>query len=943
VLRSFFCILESSKRAISLDDKLTNKFEVWMMALIMKRLNFFLVLFGVLLLFSCKEKTPEKEIQVPMTQAKLLLSLEQIPDFEKSIDHAGLIAQEPRRRNRKGMNTYRTICFDCHGNAEQQGSNPRSNRFWKDKFIHGSDPFSMYETLSRGFGLMPPQVRLTPREKYDVIHFIREEFVKEQNPGEYFEITDSYLDSLPKGDNFGPDPQPYAPWAEMDYGDFLIHTYELANTDDPPRGINGRGSPIPNEDFRDVNFAYKGIAIRLNKGEGGIAAGNAFVLFDHDLLRLTGFWTGEGFMDYQGILLNDRHNIFPRTVGTIQIENPITPGWENPQTGDFKDPRFVAVDGRPFGPLPRDWAHYKGLYYYGDRVIIKYTVHDATVLETYDQEKEAKHPIISRTLNISPASKPLTMRIAPSKVAVALVGNDASLAKENGFNVLKIPQNTAVKVKILMAAKGQDEVTILAKSSKPPVDLKQFTNGGPAHDPQVITSTILKGVEEGAYAVDVFSLPLDNLWKSRLRPTGIDFLKGGDEAVVSTIDGEVWRLEGISQSEGIITWHRIATGMFQPLGIKYHKGAIYVTCRDQLTVLRDLNGDGETDYYESFNSDHQVTEHFHEFAMGLQVDDQGNFYYAKSARHARDALVPQHGTLMKVSADGSTSEIVAYGFRAANGVCINPDGTFIVTDQEGYWNPMNRINWVEPGGYYGNVYGYGAPADTSDDAMSPPLCWVDMKYDRSPAELLWAESDRWGPLNGSLLNLSYGYGKAFVVLTQEVEGTKQGGIVELPVPQFPTGIMRGRYNPKDGQLYLCGMSGWSTSQMIQVGGIYRARYTEKPLNLPIKMEALSSGMMISFSDDLDQVSAESIDSYTVNTWDIKRTHRYGSDRYNEKELEIKKVTLLDDDKSVLIELPDIKPTWIMEIKYKLKDSDDKVFEGAIQNTIYKLDNKNPVL
>jgi len=907
----------------------------------MQQLVYFLFIFSILILMSCEDKAPKKEVQLPPTNAKLLLSEAQVPEYEKSIDHAGLIEQFSRDNYFSGRNTYRMVCFNCHGNAEQQGSNPRSNRFWKDKFRHGSDPFSMYETLSRGFGLMPPQVRLTPREKYEVIHFIREKYVKEQNSAEYFEITDSYLDGLPKGDNFGPDPQPYAPWAEMDYGDFLINTYELANTDDPPRGILHRGNPIPNEDFRDVNFAYKGIAIRLDKGKGGVAAGNAFVLFDHDLLRLTGFWTGEGFMDYEGILLNDRHNIFPRTIGKIQIENPITPGWKNPKTNDFMDPRFVAVDGRPFGPLPKEWAHYKGLYYHGDRVVIKYTVYDATVLETYDLEKEANPSVISRTLTISPASTELTMRIAPSDVAVALVGNNAKLAKENGYNVLKISQNMAVKVKIIMAAKGQDVVTALAKNSQPPVDLIQFTKGGPAHNPQVITSTILKGDDEGAYVVDVFTLPLDNPWKSRLRPTGIDFLEGGDEAVVSTIDGEVWRLEGISQLEGIIKWHRIATGLFQPLGIKYHKGAIYVTCRDQLTVLRDLNGDGETDFYESFNSDHQVTEHFHEFAMGLQTDDEGNFYYAKSARHARDSLVPQHGTLMKVSADGSTSEIVAYGFRAANGVCINPDGTFIVTDQEGHWNPMNRINWVEEGSFNGNMYGYGAPEDTSDDAMNHPLCWVDMKYDRSPAELVWAKSDSWGPLNGSLINLSYGYGKAFVVLPQEVGGIKQGGLVELPVPQFPTGIMRGRFSPKDGQFYICGMSAWSTSQMIQVGGIYRARYTEKPLNLPVKMEALSSGMMLTFSDELDETTAERIENYTISTWDLKRTRNYGSDRYNVKELSINKVTILDDNKSVLIQLPDIKPTWIMEIKYKLKDSDGKAFEGAVQNTIYKLDNKQP--
>ena len=123
------------------------------------------------------------------------------------------------------------------------------------------------------------------------------------------------------------------------------------------------------------------------------------------------------------------------------------------------------------------------------------------------------------------------------------------------------------------------------------------------------------------------------------------------------------------------------------------------------------------------NHDHQVTDHFHEFAMGLQVDKEGNFYYAKSGRHAREALVPQHGTLIKVSKDGKKSEIIASGFRAANGICLNPDGSFLVTDQQGYWNPMNRINWIDTGGenkFFGNMWGYNPPADSGDLAMVPP-------------------------------------------------------------------------------------------------------------------------------------------------------------------------------------------------------------------------------
>ena len=86
------------------------------------------------------------------------------------------------------------------------------------------------------------------------------------------------------------------------------------------------------------------------------------------------------------------------------------------------------------------------------------------------------------------------------------------------------------------------------------------------------------------------------------------------------------------------------------------------------------------------------------------------------------------------------------GFRAPNGVCVNPDGTFFLTDQEGFWVPKNRIDLVKRGGYYGNFWGYHDVTDPSDAAMKQPLCWITNAFDRSPSELLWVTSDGWGRL-----------------------------------------------------------------------------------------------------------------------------------------------------------------------------------------------------
>jgi hypothetical protein len=509
-----------------------------------------------------------------------------------------------------------------------------------------------------------------------------------------------------------------------------------------------------------------------------------------------------------------------------------------------------------------------------------------------------------------------------------------SLAKQDGFHVLTIPAAaTPTRVKVLMA-RGTADLAAFAKLTPAPRPLKPLTEGGPKRWPDVLQTAVVSGKNEGPFAVDTFGVPERNPWNALMRLTGFDFYPDGKRMAVCTWDGDVWAVSGLDKPEAGLRWQRIASGLFQPLGLKFRKGGLFVCCRDQIVQLHDLNGDGEIDFYECFNNDHQVTEHFHEFAMGLQTDAEGNFYYAKSGRHALPALVPHHGTLLKVSKDGTKTEILATGFRAANGVCLNPDGTFFVTDQEGFWTPKNRINKVEKGGFYGNMWGYTDLTDTSDAAMKQPLCWITNAFDRSPAELIWVPEKTWGPLAGSLLNTSYGMGKIYIVPHETVNGKTQGGMCALPIPTFPTGVMRPRFHPTDGHLYVCGMYAWAGNQTLP-GGFYRVRYTGKPADLPVGLKAKTRAVELTFSDPLDAKAVAS-EHFAVKVWSLKRSQNYGSKHLDEKSLTVAKATLLSDGKTVRLELPDLTPTWCMEIKYQLTGKEGREVVGVIHNTIHAL-------
>lgn len=1127
----------------------------------------------------------------------------QIPEYEKQVDHVGMIAEFNQadiatKAFKRGEVIYNRLCINCHGTKDQPGSLPTSLKFAEGKFKNGSDPFRMYQTLTHGFGLMAPQTWMVPQQKYDVIHYVRETYLKPHNVAQYARVDDRYLAALPKGNTRGPAPSNIEAWSTMNYGPFLTATYEAANK---------------SADDLNPNFAYKGIAVRLDSGPGGVSQGKHWSVFEHDTLRMSASWSAsprEGepnFIDWHGINFDGRHQAHPHLVGSVQIANPNGPGWANPETGQFDDSRVLGRDGRRYGPLPRSWGKYRGLYQFGEQVVVSYSVGETNILEMPGVTPNKASPIFTRTFQVGPRLRALTMLVATSPSAESrvetiaidadnnsslgrvallvapsqsqsatfafdgrthlevakpedfdLIGKNYSIVarirtkrggslfcqtkaegpwvpdgkslfvrggklcfdigwvgavtsktdiadgkwhdvamtwtqktgrvrlfvdgkldgegtlkpKENvagqvvriGFTAANFPERqsfldgempelrffqrdvstevTATPEKklgeqslvahwrfdkidgdivvdrtdrghvaqrrgaaeqnappsiaaglapnvlgaewargsngslLLKLPAGKEplqftlstqvfaqkivETNDFAPLIEPPVrDLAELIHGGPRRWPEVLTSNVVLGADNGPFAVDVLSLPVSNPWLCQMRLTGFDFFSDGNLAAVCSWDGDVWLVSFVvPPSDGAVStkrsaqppeggttnqlkWQRIASGLFQPLGLKIVNGQIHVMCRDQLVILRDLNGDGETDFYECLNSDHQVTEHFHEFAMGLQVDADGNFYYAKSARHALTAVVPHHGTLLRVSPDGSKTDILANGFRAANGVCLNPDGTFVVTDQEGHWNPKNRINWVIPAKpgekprFYGNMFGYHDVTDSSDAAMEPPLCWITNAFDRSPAELLWVTSDRWGPLKGSLLNLSYGYGKVFVVPYEEVGGVKQGGMLELPLPTFPTGTMRGRFHPTDGQLYLCGMFAWA-GNAIQPGGFYRIRATGRPMHVPVGMHASTRGMSLTFTSPLDRSAAAQVANYAVKTWSLKRTANYGSQHHDERTLEITKATLSEDGRTLSLEMPKIEPTWSMEIKFTLKSATGEPVQGTIHNTVHRL-------
>jgi putative heme-binding domain-containing protein len=894
-----------------------------------------------------------------------------VPEYEAYIDHAGMIQDWSVESLARGAAIYQRVCANCHGTQDQPGSLPTALRFGEGKFKNGSDPYAMYRTLTHGYGFMPAQTWMVPSQKYDVIHYIRETFIAANPHADHRvrtseDLTREYLAGLPQGNSRGPSPSQIENWSAMDYGNALSHCYE-----------------VPGE---QLNIAYKGIAMRVDPGPGGVARGSHWMIFDTDTMRWAAGWKSDErtsqqrFIDWRDIQFNGEHGIHPRIVGDIVFANAIGPGWADPKTGSFDDrARVLGRDHRRYGPLPRAWARYRGFYPREGPGAVSYSVGDADILESpaLIELGPQSQAAFARVLHIAPHTHGLEFRLADlispdSEAGIAMAslplenvpesylsavhfGNEIAtgiygeidgvkLMNRSGRLIVSVPAHDRPRRLLAWTGEPVDESareSVMAKLKESlsalSLDLQPVAKEPTSRWSQTLQTGMNVTFESDSFAIDTLQTPDANPWLAQMRLTGLDFYSDGSLAVC-TWDGDVWRVWEQAHDQKFL-WKRIASGLYQPLGLKVVEDRVYLTCRDQLAILHPSANDGEVDYVECFNNDHQVTEHFHEFAMGLQRDAEGNFYYAKSGRHALEAVVPQHGTLLRVSADGSRTDILATGFRAANGVCLNPDGSFIVTDQEGFWNPKNRINWVtvDPAmgpKFYGNMYGYHDVTDTSDSAMEPPLCWITNAFDRSPAELLWIDDPYWRELKGGLLNFSYGYGKLYAVLFEEVDGLRQGGMIELPIPSFPTGVMRGRFHPNDHHLYTCGMFSWAGSAT-EPGGLYRVRKRDEPSHLPIGLHARNDGLHLRFAEPLALDSMQ-VDRVAIKAWDLKRSERYGSDHLNERALKVTAVERSSDGMSVRIEVEGLAPTWGMEIRYRFRSESGRVVSGRIHNTIHRL-------
>ncbi|CAD73541.1 MAG TPA: hypothetical protein DDX19_25945 [Rhodopirellula baltica] len=882
-------------------------------------------------------------------------SLEQllVKDDSVNLDHAGIIRSLRSRDIVEGESLFRGDCANCHGTDGVQPALPTARAFSSQELKFGADPYKMFMTLTKGNGLMGPMTYLTPHQRYQVVHYIREMLMKDQNPG-YEPLRDDYLNSLPTGTEDG-------------------KRFEIQQRD---FGL-ALGSQL-RRDFPSV------LTLPL---------GDLTVSYNLHAMDLADVWTG-GFLD-----LSETQHQRPRGEGTADPDGTSIPGLASWQWGHDGELDYSREGCLPRGPLPKKWMDYRGYFLRGNNVILSYQIDGRDLFEraeAIDDRTLARDLWIGpgETLVLSVGNGPVgatKLEFDHSNDTVVLKSSDQSNQAFTAASVsgdrhglrwelasgqrikLTIPgDEVARKVRITVGVgNSTDELkTIESLASiglqKPVADLATLVQASATEPQQLrwageITTVGTLGLEQDGYALDTLTRPESTPWNTWFRTTSLDFFDDGRMAI-ATHGGDIWIVAGIDETLTELRWKRYAAGLYEPFGVKVVDGDVFVTCKDRLVRLHDRDKNGEADFYESFNADSDVSTNFHAFNFDLQTDAEGNFYYAKSG-HGADFALP--GAVWRVSKDGKEREVVCTGFRTPNGLGTLPGGRITVSDNQGQWTPASKVSIAKPGSFHGWVPTYSIPNKwepdggkidiktvVAPDTFEQPLVWMPQAFDNSSGGQIWVDDDRFGPLSKHLLHTSFGKGWMSMMMIQEVGETAQAAIVKLPF-DFSTGIMRGRGNPHDGQVYATGLQGWNGGGRFGLddGGMQRLRYTGTPPKMITDARVVKGGLELDLNFAIDPESVLDENAVSIVQWDYLWSKAYGSDQYisgtaesetpqvgtetlKPESVEVDAVPNDPSSSRLRLVLPTLAPVDQLQLQLKIRGQDGDSFEEEVYWTIH---------
>jgi len=468
---------------------------------------------------------------------------------------------------------------------------------------------------------------------------------------------------------------------------------------------------------------------------------------------------------------------------------------------------------------------------------------------------------------------------------------------------------------------------------------------------------------ETSYRVENIDLPEGLIGETG----GLEFLPDG-RLVACFLRGEVMIYDPKTKH-----WLLFASGLHEPLGLLViNEKEMLVMQRPELTRLKDTDGDGTADQFETVTDDFGMTGNYHEWNYGPVRDNEGNLYiglntaseYGKVMPEVRGKLdttlvpgkplqkfaaVPYRGWIMRITTQGKIQPY-ASGLRSPNGLVIDDFNRLFVNDNQGDWVGTSAMYQIEQDHFYGHPasllwkegWNRGDPSKLPIpelEAMRTKGCvlYPHAIMAASPSQpVIDRSGGKFGPFGGQFFVGEMNQERILRVMVEEIGGQLQGACLPfLDNHGLRKGNNRLAFAP-DGSLWV----GQAQHGFVGDVGIQRIVYRGKPPMEIHKMHLLKDGFELTFTQPLMDSLARDTSHYHLRHYYYDYHLKYGSDQYDVQEVTMSQVEISSDRRVIRLILPVIKAGYIYELTLSdiLSETGTTLENKLICYTVNKVNN-----
>ena len=470
-----------------------------------------------------------------------------------------------------------------------------------------------------------------------------------------------------------------------------------------------------------------------------------------------------------------------------------------------------------------------------------------------------------------------------------------------------------------------------------------------------------------SYTVDTITTPLE------IAPEigGLAFNPSGELVVVTRRSGI--QIAKTAKDPNSFQWRSFSDdSLHNPCGVQVISDSeMFISQMAELTKVSDTDKDGIADSYELISNEFGLSGNYHEtnyilpdkkggwyIAVGTASHNGPTFYhtqgeYKHNGRRGRNfAAVKWKGWVMHIDAKGKMTPF-AKGFRMHNGMGMSPDGKIYAGDNQGDWRGTSPIYHVQKDHFYGHpsalVWDEKFVKEVSDNPLFYYIKNMDQyEKDRTPAaielpqgmicnspgEIIFDTKGNFGPFKGQAFVGDIAGPRIVRLIFEEVDGVMQGACIKFVEKKVRTGNNRLVFSPKGDELYVGQtVRGWGKPSE----GIQRISFNGETPDSIQKVELTQEGFRITFTKEKSPQDLANIANYAVQSYHYPSTHKYGSKPQDRKNIQITKVVLASDHKSVHIHINGLRTKRLFQIDVK-----NTLAAGLDQSrAIYKINRLQP--